>query len=103
MLETISPDCLPVSNLDLCSSGGKRRALSGGVMIALTVGLLLSLAMSGASANGTTQPAEAAPVMIAVSSPDSDVTALAMLPQVSSTAPVLATEAVMIKPVIKPV
>jgi hypothetical protein len=72
-------------------------------MIALTVGFLLSLAVSGASANGTTQPPELAPVMIAVSSPDSDVAALATLTQVSSTAPVLATDALMIKPVIKPV
>jgi hypothetical protein len=72
-------------------------------MIALTVGLLLSLATSGASANGTTQPPESAPVMIAMSSPDTDVAALATLTQVSSTAPVLATDALLIKPVVKPV
>ncbi len=72
-------------------------------MIALTVGFFLSLALSGASANGTTQPPESAPVMIAVSSPDADVAALATLTQVPSTAPLLATDATMIKPVIKPV
>lgn len=72
-------------------------------MIAITVSFLLSLALSGASANGTTLPAESAPVMIDVSSPDSDATILASLTQVSSTAPLLATDAVMIKPVIKPV
>lgn len=72
-------------------------------MIALTVSFCIALTLPGTSAGGTVQPPEPAPVMVAMSTPDSVAADLAALAPVSNKAPLLATDALVIKPVVTPI
>jgi len=69
----------------------------------LSVSFYLALALPGVSGSGTVQPPAPAPAMIDMSSPSSVTADLAALAPVSNKVPLLAVDAVVIKPVITPI